>query len=428
MVKSIIRHVLTASFVTATTVAHAHAQSCPNPASVNAGLSGPIATVRYLADDALAGRLAGSDAERCAANYIAAQFKRIGLDAIGDSASYFQGFSLTSVINPHAPGGRGRNVVALLPGSDPQLKSEYIVIGAHYDHLGMGRFGSTSSDTTPAIHNGADDNASGVAALIEVAEKLKRARPARSVVFIAFSGEEEGLLGSAHYAGNPIESLTQTRGMINMDMVGRLGRGPLIVYGIGTATEWKAIVNQAAAAHKIPVTLVDDGYGASDHTSFYLKDIPVLHFFTNVHDDYHKPSDDWERIDRAGLVTVSNIVADVAQQIANKTTTLTLVKGAGKPPQAPGAARGSAASLGTIPDMGTLVPKGVRLSGVRENSPAQIAGIKAGDILIRFDDTEITDLQAMADALRVRKPGDAVRVTVLRDGKEMVFNATLGKR
>jgi hypothetical protein len=423
MRKSIIRQVLTASFAIVVAALPAAAQTCPNAARLTAGLKGPIATVRYLSDDALQGRLAGSPGERCAGDFIAARFKALGLKAAGDSGTYFQSFSLASV-TPHAPTGTGRNVVAILPGADSRLRDEYIIIGAHYDHLGMGEFGSTSTDG-PAIHNGADDNASGVAALLEAAARLKVApRPARSIVFIAFTGEEEGLLGSAYYANNA-ELIKRSHAMLNMDMVGRLGAGPLIVYGIGSATEWKDVVSKVAAKENVELTLLDDAYGASDHTSFYLKDIPVLHFFSNVHGDYHKPSDDWEKIDSAGLMKVSRIVTNVARAVASNNTPLTLVKGAGKPPS--NATGGYGAYLGTVPDF-TPVPKGVKLSGVRENSPAANAGLRAGDIIIAFDSTEIKDLQGMTDALRARKPGDAVRITVLRDGKEVSVDAVLGKR
>ena len=428
MRKSIIRHVLTASLLLGAPAPYLFGQACPDAMKVTAGLEGPIVTVRYLADDALTGRLAGSEGERCAGDFIAARFKQIGLTPNGDDGTYFQSFNLASVA-AHSPAGTGRNVVALLEGADRQLKNEYIIVGAHYDHLGMGSFGSASVDQKPAIHNGADDNASGVAAMLDVAERMTKAeRPARSIVFIAFTGEEEGLLGSAYYANNPKEPLTQSRAMLNMDMVGRLSQGPLIVYGIGTATEWKALVAEKAEHENITLTLLDDGYGASDHTSFYVKDIPVLHFFSNVHGDYHKPSDDWDKIDAQGLSKVARLVTGVAEQIANKQTMLTLVKGAGKPP-APvaGSSRGYGAALGTIPDF-SPVAKGVKISGVREGSAAQKAGMRAGDIIIRFDDTEIADLQAMTDGLRARKPGDAVKVTVLREGKELVFEAVLGRR
>lgn len=405
----------------------ARAQTCPDAAKLTTGMTGPIATVRYLADDALSGRVGGSPGERCAGEFIAATFAKLGLAPAGDSATFFQSFDLASTVNPHAPKGSGRNVVALLEGSDPALRGEYIIVGAHYDHLGMGAFGSASGDTTPAIHNGADDNASGVAALLEVASRLATAdRPARSVLFIAFSGEESGLIGSAYYTNHPHAPLTQARGMLNMDMVGRLGAGPLIVYGVGTASEWPALVTRLGEQHGVKITQVGDGYGASDHTSFYLKDIPVLHFFSNVHGDYHKPSDDWEKIDVAGLIKVSDLVTDVARDIAKKETTLSLIKGAGRPRDA-APSRGSGAYLGTVPDF-SPVANGVKISGVRAEGPADVAGLKGGDVIIRFDDDEIADLQGMTNALNKRKPGDTVRVTVLRDGAEVVLTAVLGKR
>lgn len=297
MRKSIISQVLTAIVLVGAVAPYSHGQVCPDAVKVIGGLKGPVATVRYLADDQLEGRLAGSAGERCAGDFIARRFQQLGLQPAGDNGTYFQSFDVASASNPHAPAGTGRNVVAFLEGADAKLKHEYVIIGAHYDHLGMGAFGSTSGSSTPAIHNGADDNASGVAALLEVAERLSKKKPARSVLFLTFSGEESGLIGSAYYTNHALRPLTQARAMINMDMVGRLGQGPLIVYGIGTAQEWKDLVNKAAGKRNVALTLIDDGYGASDHTSFYLKDIPVLHFFTNVHGDYHKPSDDWEKID-----------------------------------------------------------------------------------------------------------------------------------
>lgn len=426
MRKLIIRQVLTALVLLSAAPPYVFGQACPDPVKVIGSLEGPLATVRYLADDALEGRLAGSPGERCAGDFIASGFKKLGLKPAGEGGSYFQSFDVASRANPHAPSGTGRNVVALLEGADAQLKNEYIIVGAHYDHLGMGLFGSTGGSGKPEIHNGADDNASGVAALLEVAAQLQQDRPARSILFLAFSGEEEGLIGSSYYANNPLLPLAQARGMINMDMVGRLAQGPLIVYGIGTASEWKQLVSKTGEDHQVALTLIDDGYGASDHTSFYLKDMPVLHFFTNVHGDYHKASDDWDKIDGAGLTKVAGIVTDITRKVAAKQTTLSLIKGAGRPPGA-APSRGSGAYLGTIPDF-SPIPKGVKLSGVREGGPAANAGIKGGDIIIRIDDIEIADLQAMTDALNQRKPGDVIRVTVLREDKEVVLTATLGQR
>jgi hypothetical protein len=430
MSKSIIRQLLTTLVLFSVAPVSLRGQECPDPKTIIGAEYNRLifGSVKYLSDDALGGRLAGSEGERCAGEYIAQRFKYTNLKPFGDNGTYFQSFALTSAMNPHAPGGTGRNVIGYYQGGDPVLKNEYIIVGAHYDHLGMGRFGSTSPDTTPAIHNGADDNASGVGALIAAAIKIGgMRRPARSMVFVAFSGEEEGLLGSAYFTEHAPFPLTQARAMINLDMVGRLGHGPLIVYGMGTAAEWKTIVTKVAEKNHVAVNLVDDGYGASDHTSFYLKDIPVLHLFTNVHSDYHQPGDDWDKIDQGGMLHIATMVAEITHQLADKRTTLTLIKGAGKPPAPAGAPRGSGASLGTIPDMGAVVARGVKLSGVRGNSPADSAGLKAGDIILKFDDTEIEDLQGMADALRTRKPGEHVRITVLRDGKELVLDATFGE-
>lgn len=407
----------------------ASAQSCPDAAALTRGFEQPLATVRYLADDALGGRLAGTPEERCAGDYIAAQFRRLRLRPGGTDDTYFQELPLASAINPHAPAGSGRNVIAVLEGRDPDRKQQVVVIGAHYDHLGMGGFGSLAPDSR-AIHNGADDNASGVAALIEAARVLSiGTRPASTIVFVAFTGEEEGVLGSAYYASHPTRPLTSTRAMLNMDMVGRLGTGTLIVSGTGTAAEWNDILPEAARKHGIiGATWRPDGYGPSDHTSFYARDVPVLHFFTNVHVDYHRPSDDWEKVDGEGLKRVGALVADVARQVADRPAPLTLVRGAGTPPSATqSGGAGYGAYLGSIPDF-TPVEFGVKLSGVREGSPADKAGIRSGDTIVGFDDEAVKDLYALTAQLRKHKSGDSVRVKILRDGKETVLTVVLGTR
>lgn len=402
-----------------------HAQACPDAAALTRGVPAPLAYVRYLADDALQGRMAGTASERCAGDYIAAQFQRLGLRPAGDSGTYFQSLPLASAINPHAPGGTGRNVVALLPGTDPA--GDAVVIGAHYDHLGHGgQFSMAPGDTS--VHNGADDNASGVAVLIDLARRLSAGpKLRRGIVFVAFTGEEEGLLGSAFYAAHPAVPLDRTRAMLNLDMVGRLGAGPLIVYGVETAEEWTAMVDSAAAAESVTVRGGGDGFGASDQTSFYARDLPVLHFFTNVHADYHRPGDDWEKLDSAGLRHVASIVERVARGVAERPAPLTFRRVAPRPQAAAAQTPGYGAYLGTIPDF-TPVPDGVKLSGVRAGSPAEQAGIRAGDVLVKLGGMEVHDLQGMTDALRAHKPGDVVQVDVLRDGRRVTLTATLGTR
>ncbi|HEX6250282.1 MAG TPA: M20/M25/M40 family metallo-hydrolase [Gemmatimonadaceae bacterium] len=412
----------------ATSAQEAAQPTCPSPATLAAGLSRPLAHVRFLADDALEGRLAGSPGERCAGDYIADEFRRLGLQPAGDSGTFFQIVPLASVVNPHAPTGMGRNVVAMLEGSDSELRAEAIVVGAHYDHLGWGGLGSLAPDQR-AVHNGADDNASGVAVLLEVARLLASGpRPARSIVFIAFTGEESGLLGSAHHVSSPAVPLERIRAMLNMDMVGRLGDRPLIVNGRGTAQEWPRLIAEAARAESIAVVTGEDGYGPSDQTSFYARDVPVLHFFTNTHSDYHRPTDDWQSIDAAGLGRVASLVSRLAREAADQRTVLTLVRGAGRPPAAQGGGGGGyGAYLGSIPDF-SPVEHGVRITGVRAGSPAEKAGMTGGDTIIRFDSTEIADIYAFTNALRARKPGDSVVVTVLREGRELKLPVVLGSR
>jgi hypothetical protein len=402
------------------------AQNCPNAERLTRGLTGAIATVRYLADDALQGRLAGSPGERCAGDYIAARFRALGLTPGGTNRTFFQHLPVVSAINPHAQ-SNGRNVIALLPGSNSKVSDEWIIIGAHYDHLGHGEYGSAQPNHGNAIHNGADDNASGVAVMLEIARRLVSQRPARSVAFVAFTGEEAGLLGSKYLLDNPTFPLARAKAMINLDMVGRLNTGALIVYGIGTATEWDRVVRAAAAAEQLAFTANPEGFGPSDHASFYMKDIPVLHFFTNAHSEYHRPADDWELIDRHGLDRVAGVVHRVVLQIAAAGPAITLVRGAGRPPAATGENRGSGTYLGTIPDF-SPVARGVKLAGVTAGSPGDQAGLAAGDVIVRFDDEEIADLQGMTDAMNKRKPGDAVRITVMRAGKNVELRAVFGRR
>src|SRR5262245_37161707 len=368
----------------------AHGQTCPPVADAARGV-GALADVRYLADDALAGRLAGSPGERCAGGYIAGEFAKIKLRPAGDDGTFFQSLSLASALNPHAPGGTGRNVIAALDGADPRRKDEWIVIGAHYDHLGEGGNPSSLAPEDKGIHNGADDNASGVSVVLSAARALAAGpRPARSVLFIAFTGEESGLLGSTHFVAHPTIA-GRIIAMINLDMVGRLGQGPLIVYGVDTAEEWRALVEPAATRAGITIATRGEGYGPSDHTAFYTKDIPVLHLFTNTHTDYHKPDDDADKIDGPGLEKVTKMVVEIVSAAAARPEQLTLRRGAGKPPSANQAGTGGT-YLGSVPDF-SPVDRGVKLSGVTPGSPADKAGVRAGDIIVGMGKIDVEDLQ-----------------------------------
>jgi Tol biopolymer transport system component len=386
-------------------------------------------TGSYLADDALEGRLAGSEGAACAAEYLGYAFRRLGLAPGGEEGSYFQEVPLESVVNPHAPGGTGRNVIGILPGTDRSMADEYLVIGAHFDHLGMGGMGSLAEE--PAIHNGADDNASGVAAMLAVVERLAVGpRPARPIVFMAFTGEESGLLGSSHWIKEPTVPLGDVVAMINMDMVGRLSENGLVVYGTGTAAEWEDMVGPELGRLGITkFSYIPDGYGASDQTAFYMRDIPVLHLFTNTHGDYHKPSDDWDRIDAEGIRTISDLVVTLARDVGTRERLAVIPDvGAPEPSDADEAATpGYGAYLGSIPDF-TPVDHGVLLGGVRDGSPADAAGLQAGDIIVSLGGMEVADLYGLTDALRAHRPGDTVVIEWLRAGERMSAETTLAER
>ncbi len=267
------------------------------------------------------------------------------------------------------------------------------------------------------------------AALLDVAARVSKGMaPARGILFVAFTGEEEGLLGSGWFAAHPTLPADTMVGMINMDMVGRLATGTLIVYGVETAKEWRSLLEPAVTKAGVTVAYRGEGYGPSDHTSFYIHDIPVLHFFTNVHGDYHRPSDDWQKIDGPGIDKVASIVANVVTGVAERRPLLTLVRGAGTPPPANGEQpRGYGAYLGSVPDF-TPVERGVRLSGVSPGSPAETAGLQAGDIIVALGERDVLDLQGLTDALRAHKPGDTVDVRFLRAGETKTVKIRLGTR
>ncbi|GMV03887.1 MAG: hypothetical protein AMXMBFR53_01690 [Gemmatimonadota bacterium] len=558
----------------------AQTATCPDPARLTAGVESPLAHVRYLADDALEGREVGSRGAWCAAEYIAARFRELGLEPAGDQGTWFQtfpvrkgaelgtdnrlgisnrvyaagkdwvplGYSASGDVaaplvyaghglsrpgspddrfahidvggklmvvewgDPDHPSGGGlradphfkatvaagrgaaglvvllpegaalptpdeeirnalsipvavvsaphagalrqaaeageeaavhtdvrpttadaRNVVAVLPGADPALRGEYVVVGAHFDHLGMGGEGSLDPDAR-AVHNGADDNASGTAGMLDIARRLAAGpRPARSVLFIAFTGEEKGLWGSTHFVANPTVDLTKAEAMLNLDMVGRLTENTVTVFGTGTAQEWEEVANASNARLATPLKLAfsPDGYGPSDHAAFTAAGIPVLHFFTNTHADYHRPSDDWDRIDGEGIARIAQLGADIAGTLAGGgdavAMSLTEVRQEPPAPTAGGESRGYGPYFGSIPDM-TPRDFGLRITGVREGSPAERAGLQAGDVIVEFDGKPVADIYAYTYALRDKKPGDAVKVVVERDGKRFTLNAVLGER
>jgi Zn-dependent M28 family amino/carboxypeptidase len=314
-----------------------------------------------------------------------------------------------------------KNVVAVLEGEGPHA-DETIVIGAHYDHLGMGGAGSAAPGVKE-IHNGADDNGSGTTVLIEVARQLAaRGKPLpRRIVFIAFTGEERGLIGSARYVRNPLFPLDKTVAMLNLDMVGRLEGDTLIVHGTGTAKEFDALVDRLGKDAGFDITKKPGGFGPSDHSSFYGAQIPVLFFFTGSHKDYHRPSDDFDKLNIAGMRRVGELVTETAVALAEaegrpqyvEVKEASTLGGGGDRPY-----------FGSIPDFAQEDP-GYALSGVTKGGPADRAGLKPGDNIIQLGDSKIGNLEDFDSALRKYKAGDKVPVVVKRAGKEVKVEVTL---
>jgi hypothetical protein len=329
------------------------------------------------------------------------------------------------------------NVIGVIRAGAADRLPGAVVIGAHYDHLGLG--GRTSLDPDHGldkteVHNGADDNASGTAALLEVARRLvaQRSTLRRDVYLAAFSAEEVGVIGSTEFTRNPPAGLRiqDLSAMLNMDMVGRLKDRKLSVRGGDTAAEWQSLVEPLCQREDLACTIGGDGYGASDHAPFYAAGAPVLHFFTGVHSDYHKTSDDTDRIDADGGARVAAVVADTALAVANRPERLAFKS---LPAPAPkGDVRSSGASLGTVPDYAGDSRPGVLLAGVRPGSPAEKGGLQRGDLLVELAGSPIRNIHDLMFVLRGAKAGETATAVVERGGErvevQVTFEASRGMR
>ncbi|HZG53068.1 MAG TPA: M20/M25/M40 family metallo-hydrolase [Pyrinomonadaceae bacterium] len=371
----------------------------------------------------------------------------------------------TEIVRREAPAA---NVVGILEGSDAKLKHEVVVIGAHYDHLGRGGQGSLAAHEG-GIHHGADDNASGVAGLLELARTFAKERKSvrRTMVFIAFGGEEEGLLGSSYYVRNPSRPLAQTVAMINLDMIGRMNGNRLMVGGVGTAAEWKQWLAKAnhglhlnvaargatspeeevkagnypvvigsnggtvatvAPAGRFALTLTEDGFGPSDHASFYAKQTPVLFFWTGTHEDYHKPSDTADRINYEGELRIVSFVGDILRSVdaSDARPTYTLAKSDAV--AAGGRSTGFRVYLGTIPNYAEGGSDGLKLDGVREDTPAAKAGLKAGDVIVKLAGRDVRNVYDYTYALGEMRAGVEYDVEVMRGGERLKLKLTPAAR
>ncbi|MHA7129448.1 M28 family peptidase [Algoriphagus namhaensis] len=368
--------------------------------------------VVYLAADELAGRAIGTAGEEKAAQYLAIEFEKAGLEPKG-TEGFLQPFTVSKPTNPHeeavigtdGEGVTGRNVVGFIDNQSDHT----IVIGAHFDHLGMGGQGSLHRGDS-AIHNGADDNASGTAALVALAKILKFEKHNSNFLFIAFSGEENGLWGSNYFVKNPTIDLETVNFMINMDMVGRLNEEKtLAINGVGTSPSFVPALD-LANADSLKLVTSESGVGPSDHTSFYLQDLPVLHFFTGQHEDYHKPSDDAELINYDGLLLVVKYIDRLIDQL-DQEPKLAFTKTKDSSGDSPR----FTVSLGVVPDY-LFDGQGMRIDGVSEDKPAQAAGLMKGDVIVQLGDSTVVDMMSYMRALSAFAKGDEATLVYERDG------------
>ena len=378
--------------------------------------------VAFLADDNLEGRQTGTQGEVLASEYLIKRFKEIGVQPKG-TEGYLQAFSFKPKTDPHKEVEFTTNADSTITGHnvigyiDNNAKTT-IVIGAHYDHLGYGGEGSLFRGEDKAIHNGADDNASGVAVMLNLASRLKvkneqsEIKDKNNYLFLAFSGEEMGLLGSNYFSKNPTIDAASINYMINMDMVGRMkADSTLAVYGTGTSPMFKQTLKSNNDKFKIVEN--ESGVGPSDHTSFYLIDIPVLHFFTGQHEDYHKPSDDSDKLNYEGMDLISDYIFNIISDLDDNGE-LAFRKTKNESEETPRFKVG----LGVVPDY-LYDGKGMRIDGTREDTPAFNAGLRKGDVVTKLGDSTVTDMMSYMRALSVFENGDEAAITVKR-GEETI--------
>ncbi len=374
--------------------------------------------IKILASDSMKGRETGTEGERMALAYISKQFSALKLTPKGVSG-FEQSFPFKSGVHGTGETGTAHNVVAYLDNKADKT----IIIGAHYDHLGEGASGnSLDANPTGKIHNGADDNASGVAGVLELARyfKTNNVKEKSNFLFICFSGEELGLYGSKYFTENPTIELSKASYMINMDMIGRLDPNTksISVSGTGTSTVWEPLLKSVNSS--LTIKTDSSGMGPSDHSSFYLKNMPVLHFFTGSHSDYHKPTDDWDKINYTGQKEVLDLIITVIEKLdAEPKLSFLATKN-----KTMGSSRSSfKVTLGVMPSYTASEP-GLLIDGVTDGKPAQLAGIQAGDLIIKIGDVDITDIQTYMGALGKFEKGQKVPVKVKRKAEVLELDVT----
>lgn len=343
------------------------------------------------------------------------------ISSTSKAASFSSGMEVTITVDLQPKKMETANTLAILKGSDPSLQNEYVVIGAHHDHLGMGGSGTSSRrPDTIAVHYGADDNASGVAGVIEISEYMNSVSPARSMAFATFGAEEMGLVGSKYFTGNPPFDLSQVQLMINLDMVGRLNEERQIqIGGTGTSPGFEALLDSINKEYGFNMKFSSEGYGPSDHAAFYAKDVPVLFISTGAHADYHTPSDNLASINIEGATEVISFVADVAEALANQKEQITFTEAGPKVRGSSRGRHGSGVTLGLMPDMNYDGSDGMPVMLVTAGKPAAVGGIQKGDIITAIEGKSVGNVYDYMSRLGQLKEGMDIVVTVKRGDDNM---------
>lgn len=377
--------------------------------------------IEWLSSNERAGRLAGTENEAASANYIENLYLQIGLEPAGDDDTYLQQFTLTGPMAQamEVENFLSRNVLGVVRGTE--FPDQYIIVGAHYDGQGNGGIISMNHAGDPALHNSADDNASGTAGLIWLAKQLAEQPATRSVLFAAFSGEELGLLGSRYMAGDLQISRDSILAMINLDMIGRLDGSGVTIFGTGTSPVWNNIMDESAADDSLTIVTASSGTGASDHTSFYDIGIPVLHYFSGTHEQYHRETDTSNLIDYQGMVMILNHAEEVIRNLAgfNASDVEFTETAGGRSTQMPS----DGVTLGVVPDY-SWTGNGFRIESVRSGSPAEDAGILSGDVIVRMGEQDVGDIYVYMEALGNFSRGQTITVRINRDGRTVNLDVT----